>query len=160
MTAKPTVVYLFSVAESIGAVTAKNHLVVHNPAGSGKTLGLATAFMSNVALAATTITAPMRGFRCTYVSGGTLQANSAILKFNSTHPDSVAEIYTDNPTVTLGAAVLNSPPNVEKRTSDVHVAQAEGALLILQPGESFVLRQAAFTVDIFWNISIAWTERP
>jgi len=150
--------YLFSVAESLGAATAKNHLVIHNPTGSGKLLFLSGFFGSHVALAASALTAPLRGFRCSGTpTGGTLQAASAICKFVPTQSDPVAQVFTADPTVTVGPAFLNSPASVEKRASGVHAVDAP-LPFIIAPGNGVVFRQAAFSVDISWNISVLWRE--
>lgn len=150
--------YIFSVAESVGALTAKNHLVLHNPAGSGKKMFLSAYFGSHVTLAPLTLTAPLRAYRCSgSVTGGSLQLDSAVCKFIETQPDPAAEVYTANPTVTLGAAFLNSPANVDKRASAVHAVEAPLPFLLL-PGNGVVFRQEAFSADIFWNISIIWRE--
>lgn len=158
MTVKSNPTYLFSLAESAGSVVAKNHLVIHNPTGSGKTLFLSALFVSHVALAASVLTAPLRGYRYSGTpAGGTLQAASAICKFIPAHPDATAQVYTANPVVTVGAAFLNSPAGVDKRASSVHAVESPLPFLLL-PGNGVVFRQEAFSPDISWNLSVLWRE--
>lgn len=158
MSVKSNPTYIFSMAESVGALTAKNHLVVHNPTGSGKVMTLSAFFGSHVTLAPLSLTAPLRGLRCSGApSGGTLQPASAICKFVPAHPDATAQVFTDNPTVTVGAGFLNSPAAVDKRASAVHGVDAP-LPFVITPGNGVVFRQEAFSADIFWNISVIWRE--
>lgn len=160
MSAKPVVSYDYSMAESVAAVTAKNHLSVFNPVGSGKLLIAGAIFVSFTMTAPGTATTPMRGFRTTAASGGTLVPDADVCKFTTAHPDPVAEIRINNPTCTLGPALFSSPPGVEKRSSVTHqvdVPPGAGRFL-LRPGEGIVLRQGVSTADLFWNLSVVWAE--
>lgn len=161
MSIKPVVTYDYSLAQSIAAITAKNHVSLFNPVGSGKVLSAGGVFVSYTMLATGTLTAPMRGFRCSSASGGTLVDVADICKFNSAHPDPVGEIRIGNPTCTLGPAFFSSPPGVEKRagvTHQVDVPPGAGPFLI-RPGEGIVLRQGISVLDLVWNLSIVWAER-
>lgn len=158
MTIKSLPTYIFSLSESPGSVLAKNHVVIHNPTGSGKVMFLSAFFGSHVALATSVLTAPLRGLRCSGTpSGGLLEEAAATCKFIPAHPDPTAQVFTGNPTVTLGAPFLNSPASVDKRTSAVHGVDAPLPFAIT-PGNGVVFRQEAFSVDISWNISVIWRE--
>ena len=104
---RPT--YVFSEPQVPGVVAATNHLALTNPAGSGKVIILGGVFISQVTNGETAAAQPMRGYRATEVSGGTLENVSGIAKAVSTLPDPVGQIRTGNVTATLGAAWFNSP---------------------------------------------------
>lgn len=157
-----TGVYLFSADEIPGVAAANNYLSLFNPVGSGKNLYAGGVFVSCVAAGGSTVTAPMRGFRITTATGGTLQAASTIAKFITANPDPVAEVRLGNPTTTLGASLFNSPPPLSagNGTTPVHqilIPPNSGPLLIA-PGEGIALRQSTGDVDLRWNLSISWAE--
>jgi hypothetical protein len=156
--------YVYSNAQVPGVATANNFLSLANPVGSGRTITVAGVFLSSVIVADITATAdPMRGWLATAISGGTLQATSAIGKVRSTMPTPVGEIRTGNPAATLGASWFNSPPLLgASKTSSPFVHQvpatiASGTITLL-PGEGTVLRTESGDVDQRWNLSIAWNE--
>lgn len=155
-------VFVFSVGNTAGVVAANNFLSLFNPIGSGKVLSFGSAFISSTTAGGTTVTNPMQGFRITAASAGTLQAASAFGKFITSEPDSVAEVRTDNPTVTLGAQLFNSPPAISATTSstNVHIIPVPGGLqpFTLVEGEGIVLRTALGDTDQRWNLSIVWAE--
>lgn len=154
--------YVFSISNVTGVVAANNYITLVNPSGSGRTVVFGGAFVSSAAAGATSTTEPMRGFRVSAVSAGTLQAASAIAKFNSSNQDAACEVRTNNPTATLGAAIFNSPPTISSSVSStaVHVVAVPPAAgpFILAPGEGIVLRGEAGDVDQRWNLSIVWVE--
>lgn len=157
-----TGVYIFSADEIPGVAAATNYLSLFNPIGSGKTLYVGGAFVSCVTAGGSTVTAPMRGFRITTATGGTLQAVGTIAKFISANPDPVAEVRLGNPTVTLGASVFNSPPPLSagNGTTPVHqvLIPPNSGPFALASGEGLVLRQATGDTDLRWNLSISWAE--
>lgn len=155
--------YVFSQAAHAGTVAAENHLALTNPTGSGKVILIAGVFISQVTTGAVSVTEPMRGFLATGVSGGTLQAASAIGKIRSTMPDPVGQIRLTGVTATLGAAWFNSPTlqgTGASAASFIHQVPATIAAgtLTLLPGESTVLRTEAGSLASLWNLSIAWSE--
>ncbi len=156
--------YVYSQAEVPGVVAPTNYMTLTNPVGSGKTLLFAGAFISSyiVGDTAATITS-MRGYRCSAVSGGTLQAASTVGKFRTSTPDPVGEIRVGSVTATLGQALFNSPPYIgAAKGSSPFVHQVpippQGGTFTLAPGESLVLRTEAGDVDTRWNLSLAWGE--
>ena len=155
-------VYDFSLSNATGVVAANNFISLFNPVGSGKVLSFGTVFVSCALAAGSTNTEPLRGFRITAASGGTLQATSAIAKFITSDPNPVAEVRTGNPTVTAGAAIFNSPPVVSGAAGfgNVHIIPVPGGLapFTLVEGEGIVLATTAGDVDQRWNISIVWSE--
>jgi hypothetical protein len=155
--------YIFSVSNQAGVVAANNFLSLFNPVGSGKILALGGAFVSVVATAAATSPEPMRGFRITAASAGTLQADSAVAKLKTSQDDPVAEVRIGNPTVTLGAALFNVPPAITASggsggfTQDVQLPPNSPAFHLVE-GEGVVLRTAAGDVDQSWNMTLTWAE--
>ena len=96
-----------------GVVAANNFISLFNPVASGVTISLGAAYVSSFAIAADLTPAPLNGFRITAASAGTLQTNStAVSKFQSAMPTSLAEIRTGNPTCTIGAQIFNASPVV------------------------------------------------
>lgn len=157
-----TGVYVFSADEIAGVVAANNYLSIFNPVGSGKNVIFVGAFISSSSAGGSTVTAPMRGFRATLVSGGTLQATSASAKFVTTMPNPVAEIRLNNPTATLDGAIFNSPPPITATQggTPVHAVPVPGGTgpFLLAPGEGIVMRQALSDTDLRWNLSVVWAE--
>ena len=155
--------YAFSMASTPGVLAANNFLSLFVPAAASFNAIVGGVFVSCTTAAASTETEPMRGFRVTTASAGTLQAASAVSKFISAYPNPGAEVRTANPTVTLGAPFFSSPPAISATVGStaVHAVQPPPTALgafILQPGEGLVLRTAAGDVDQRWNISIVWSE--
>lgn len=157
-----TGVYLFSADEIPGIAAATNYLSIFNPVASGKNIYAGGVFISCVTAGGSTVTSPMRGFRITTATGGTLQASSAVAKFISANPDSIAEVRLGNPTVTLGAGIFNSPPPLSagNGTTPVHqiLIPPDSGPFLLAPGEGIVIRQATGDPDLRWNLSISWAE--
>ncbi|HEY6021929.1 MAG TPA: hypothetical protein VIY48_19295 [Candidatus Paceibacterota bacterium] len=155
-------VYDFSLPQAVGVVAANNFISLFNPVGSGRVLSLGSVFISSSTTAASTITEPLRGFRITSATGGTLQTTSAIAHFITSDPDTLAEVRTGNPTVTLGAPFLNSPPfsGGAAGSGTVHVIPVPGGLapFTMVEGEGMVLRTNSGDIDQRWNISIVWSE--
>jgi hypothetical protein len=156
--------YVWSAPAVPGVVAANNFLSLANPIGSGKTILVAGVFISSVIVGDIAATVdPLRGYMATAVSGGTLQAASAIGKVRSTVPAPAGEIRTDNPAATLGAAWFNSPPVIgASKGSSPFVHQVPATIpagsITLLPGEGTVIRTESGDVDQRWNISIAWSE--
>lgn len=154
--------YVFSQDEVPGVVAATNYMTVFNPVGSGKIMIFGAVFISCSTAGASTVTAPMRGFRITAASAGTLQAASATSKFANTMPDPTAEVRIGTVTATLGAAMFNVPPPLSATSG---VAAPHGVLnpypaqaFIFAPGEGIALRQTTGDTDLRWNLSFVWAE--
>lgn len=156
-------VYVWSGANFAGVAAANNFATLFNPVGSGKLISFGGAFVSMVTSAAASATAPMRGVRITAHSGGSLIASSAFGKFDSTYPNSIAEIRTGNPTITAGSFLWNTPPAVTTGAGGgqfihtVNVPPGVGPFL-LREGEGVCVQTAAGDTDQVWNISFAWAE--
>lgn len=155
-------VYVFSADEIPGVAAATNYLSIANPVGSGKLVFFVGAFISSSTAGGSTTTSPMRGFRATAISGGTLRPDSDSAKFITADPDPVAEIRTGNPAATLDGALFNSPPPLSgtQGGTPVHTVPVPGGTgpFILTEGEGIVFRQAVGDTDIRWNLSIVWAE--
>lgn len=156
--------YLFSMDDQPGVVAANNFLSLFNPVGSGKFLYYLGAYVSTyVAGGGSTTRESMQGHAVTAASAGTLQAASAIFKFDSTYPNAGAEVRTGNPTVTVGPNLFNSPPPIGTTSGQYVHAIGEGLLEIggpvkIRPGEGLVFTTDAGNTNQTWNISIAWAE--
>lgn len=157
-------VYIFSAAGLAGVVAANTFLTIYNPVGSGKIVSIGGAFVSMVAAAASGATAPMRGYRFAGApTGGTVQAAATIAKFATAYPNASAEIRLGNPTVTLGAALWNTPPAVTTGAGGgqfIHAVEVPPGVgpFSLAEGEGVALNTSAGDTDQVWNISIAWAE--
>lgn len=153
--------YVFSMDAVTNVATAYNYLSLFNPVGSGKVIIISGIFLSSTLLTSSSITASLRGWRTTAASGGTLQPDSAVGKGQSHIPDPAAQIRTGNPTVTLGAALFNSPSPIQDKAAPVHDVGV-GSLVspfTLVPGEGIVLRsESGIGVGATWNMSIVWAE--
>lgn len=155
-------VYVFSANEINGVAAATNYLSLGNPVGSGKLLYFGGAFISCVTAGGSTVTSPMRGYRATAISAGTLQADATVGKFITSNPDPFAEIRLGNPTATLGAALFNSPPPLSAGNGTTPVHQVpippNTGPFVLAEGEGIVLRQEVGDTDLRWNLSVVWAE--
>lgn len=156
--------YLFSLDDQPGVVAANSFLSLFNPVGSGKFLYYLGSFISTyVTGGGSTTRESMQGHATTAASAGTLQAASAIFKFDSTYPNAGAEVRTGNPTVTVGPNVFNSPPPIGTSTGQyVHSVglglMEFGGAVKIRPGEGIVFMTDAGNVNQTWNISVAWAE--
>lgn len=153
--------YVFSAGNIAGIAAANNFMSLFNPLGSGKTLFFGAAYVSSNAVAGSTNAEPMNGFRITAASAGTLQAASAIGKFQSSMPTPSAEIRTGNPTVTTDAQLFNVPAPVGNQITVPAYAVTVPAVappFILAEGEGIVLRALGGDTDQRWNLSFVWSE--
>lgn len=156
--------YVYSLGAVPGVVAANNFISILNPTGSGKSVSFGAAYISSFALSAALSPAPMNGFRITTATGGVLQTNStAVTKFQSTMPDSICEVRTGNPTVTLGPQIFNASPVVSPAAGastlqSVAAAPAVFPPFTLAPGEGIVLRTTSGLVATLWNMSLVWAE--
>lgn len=153
--------YVYSIGNQAGVVASNNWISVFNPSGSGRVLVFGSAFTSSEAVAGSTNSEPMNIFRTTAASAGTLVAASDITKFQTTMPNSIAEVRTGNPTVTLGSQISNSAPSVGNQVTTIiqGVVPPVGApIFTMVPGEGIVFRTIAGDVDQRWNMSFVWSE--
>lgn len=152
--------YDASFAAIPGVAAANNYVSLFNPVGSGKIMLPTGFFISSTCVTPLDLTDPMRVLRITASSGGNLVATADVAKFSTAHPNHTAELRTGNPTVTLGAAIINSPQPIDKRSSNVHqIDLPPGASFVCRPGEGLVLRTEAGNTGVFWNVSLVWVER-
>lgn len=163
MTAYRPPAYIMSRADISGTAGALNLISLMNPAGSGRVIAFAAAFLSSYSVGAASVTEPVRGHRISAHSGGVLADNATeIARFSTSQPAPAAEVRYGNPTVTLGAAFFNSPPplGVAAGTAFVHEVDppAGAPPFLLLPGEGVAVRVAAGDIDQHFNISIAWSE--
>ena len=156
-----TGLYSFAIADVLGVVAATNYASLFNPVGSGKTLHIyALTYSVYITSAGATTKSSMIVSRANTIAAGTLQAASAINKFNTTFPNSVAEVRTANPTAVLDGAVIGFPPGTIPGAyfGDRITASSPGGSITLLPGEGIVWRDSAGNVNDNFNISFTWSE--
>lgn len=151
--------------EAPGVVAANNFLSLFNPASSGKLITILLYRVYPYSGGAASATASMAAWRISAASGGTLRNNSTdIAKFDTTQPNSIAEIRTGNPTVTLVNTVPVSavPPAITAAGAGIGAAVSveppSGTLFRIRPGEGVVARTSAGDVDQVWTLSFSWYE--
>lgn len=163
-TALTGLVYTTLVEDVTGVVAANNFLSVFNPVGSGKNLVIAQFVCFPYATAATSPTVNMDVQRISAASAGTQLAAANIGKFDTTQVNSVAEVRTLNPTVTLTGTVpiIAIPPAVTSSaagaSSTINLIPPSGSLFICRPGEGVVARTASGAVGQKWSLGFSWSE--
>lgn len=145
------VAYVFNTIDQPGVVAANNFVSIFNPVGSIRTIGASNASNS------------LGVYRVTAASGGSLTAAANILKFDTASANSIAEVRTGNPTVTL----LNSTPAYSaappQGAGQINTVPAQsfvpsGLLALCHPGEGIVFQTAAGNTNQMWGIGVAWYE--
>lgn len=154
--------YVFNLPDQTGVVAANNYLSVFNPVASGKTLvligGSMACYLGN---GASNVEVSVQAFRITAATVGTLQAASAICKFQTAYANPVAEVRTGNPTVTVGAPFASLPPVIQPSTNNFvyQIMQPPGAgAFTLAAGEGVVFRTTSGDTDEQYNFNIVWGE--
>lgn len=157
--------YSAMVFEAPGVVAANNFLSIFNPASSGKLITVLLYRVYPYSGAAASATNSMAAWRTSAASGGTLRNNSTDLaKFDTTQPNSIAEVRHGNPTCTLVNTfpVAAIPPAITAAGAGVGTAGSveppSGTFFRIRPGEGVVARTAGGDVDQVWTIAISWYE--
>ena len=152
--------YGFSMHDIPGVVAANNFLSVFNPLGSGKNVYAILSNVSRYSISGATSPNSMSIFRITAASAGTLQAASTIAKGNTSQANTIVEVRTGNPTVTLGAELVSYGPPIATNSAPNSDQVAGNPVIpfILAPGEGLVYRTAAGDTDQLWNLSQYWAE--
>ncbi|QIA28795.1 hypothetical protein [Streptomyces phage JXY1] len=88
----PRGVYLHSIAAVPGTVAEQTFITLMNPVGSGRVMTLGTIALSYSNTSPATVVDPVRGWRISAHSGGSLVAASGIGKFSTTMPNATAEV--------------------------------------------------------------------
>jgi len=159
--------YIFAVVDAAGVAAANNFLALFNPSTSTKVVYLFLAKVSAYSVALAVTKNSIRTTRITASSVGTLQAASAIGKFDTRSPNPTAEVRTGNPTVTAAAEVFAVPPqdvitaagaNTPK-TDELSPVQITETPIRLAAGEGVVMRQTiAGDVDQTFDMIVIWAE--
>lgn len=163
-TAITGLVYTTLVEDQTGVVAANNFLSVFNPVGSGKNIIVAQFVCFPYATAAAAPTVNMDVQRISAASVGTLLAAANINKFDTTQVNSIAEVRTGNPTVTLVGTVpvIAIPPAVTGAaagaSSTINIIPPSGSLFICRPGEGIVARTSSGSVGQKWSLGFSWSE--
>ena len=159
--------YAFIVTRQAGqSASTYNFLSLFNPSGSGKALRLEHAQMANYAIAQASVATPFLLSRTTAASGGTLQASSDICKYRTPDPNTVGEVRTGNPAVTLGASLWNFTPPFQLSTPGALSAVVQDVSfpeywdrITLAPGEGIVFHQTDVgDADQRLNLILSWSE--
>ena len=156
--------YTTLIRNTLGVVAANNFLSVFNPVGSGKTIVIGQFVCYPYATAAAAPTDNMEVWRTTAAFVGTLLAAASINKFDTAQPNSIAEVRTGNPTVTLlgTVPVLAIPPAVTSAGGGVSattsIVPPSGTLFTVRAGEGVVARTPAGSVGQTWSLGFSWLE--
>lgn len=158
-TPRPRGVYLHSISGVQGTVADQTFITLMNPVGSGRNMTLGTVAISYSNTSPATEPSPMRGWRISASTGGTLIAPANIAKFNTLSPNAVGEVRIGNPTATFVYPIFNSPPPIDNRSSNVHTVDIPpGATFLMRPGEGIALRKTVGVTSAFWNLTVVWAE--
>lgn len=165
--------YSFNLASINGQASAYVFCSLFNPSGSGKTVLLQQVQVTPYAATDSTVLVSTQLARITAASGGTLTYDPAaptndVVKLQTSHPDSVVEIRTANPTVTAGGVIGRfAPPIQQSLTSgtytpsqqEISFAADQWGLFTLEEGEGVAFRQtSAGSTNHRWPFTIAWSE--
>lgn len=155
--------YVTGIVDAAGVVAANNFLSIFNPSGSGKTIVFYSVDLKAYAIATTSGESSMKVFRTTAASGGTLKAAGDIHKILTASGNSIAEVRTGNPSVTLGVNgvyLFSWPPSVTASSGGTvasnAVAPAPGFVCL--PGEGIVFSTSGGDTDMRWGIDVTWAE--
>lgn len=162
MTRRELPTFLYSLAGVAGSAAAYNFVSLFNPANSGKALIPSGVFVSSTSASSSSVAAPLRGYRISAASGGTLQATSSLVCMAG-HLDgtfSVAEVRIDNPTCTIGSPIFSSPALQANNQVLIHDVELPTGTppFTLNPGQGVVLRTISGTANITWNMTLVWSE--
>lgn len=155
--------YTFNLPDQTGVVAANNFFSLFNPITNTKNITIYRATVTPWTSAASNTFVSMQALRITAASGGTVVAPSTISKFNTSQPDSIADIRTANPTVTTTGITLFSaaPPlsaGAQGATAQLVTDIPSGSTFVLQPGQGVVATTASGNTGQKWNFSITWLE--
>ena len=156
--------YIYSQAEIPIQAAGYNYISLFNPVGSNKVGVIAGIIVSHSLFTSSSVAAPLRGWRTTAASGGTLRTVAAneIAKVQTIYPDPVCEIRTGNPTCTRTAPLFNSPPPIQDKANWLHEINLPTGLLpfTIRPGEGIVLRaESGIGQSADWNMTVVWAEQ-
>lgn len=158
----PTVTgaYFTVLADDAGTAALKNHLSVFNPVGSGKSYTIQLAVISAYSVASVNSGTSMDVFRTTTAapSGGTVIPAQ---KFSTSLPNSLADIRTGNPTVTLLSSnpIAAFAPPFGAAGVGGSITSLTGSAFVIAPGEGVVFQAQTGNANCRWNIELAWTEK-
>lgn len=156
--------YLYSVVDAPGVVATNNFLSVFNPVGSGKTIIFYAGIILPWATAGTSTASSLLVNRITAASGGSAVAPANINKFISAQPNSIADVRTGNPTVTVtGSPTQGIPPALTGSGAGVGAQgggqSPPGASFVCVPGEGLVMRTLLGNTNQLWNLTFIWVEQ-
>lgn len=158
-TPRPRGVYLHSIAGVQGTVADQTFITLMNPASNTRNMTLGTVAISYSNTMPATEPAPIRGWRISASTGGTLINQADIGKFSTLMPNAVGQVRIGNPTATFVQPLFNSPAPIDNRSSNVHTVEIPpGAMFLMRPGEGMAIRKTVGVTSAFWNITIVWAE--
>ncbi len=161
-------IYSFSLVDVPGVAAANRFLSVFNPAANPNTMVLLGVYVCSYSVAIAATKNSLRLTRITAATVGTLQAITAINRFQTAiDPNPTMEVRTANPTVTLAAEIKAFGPNeVITAAGTTAVSQQEflpnpnWGEFVLVPGQGVAVHQTiAGDVDQTYNIVVVWAER-
>lgn len=162
MSVKPLPVYQYAVVKESGVSgSAHEFLSVFNPAGSGVVMLALGLVVESYSLAATTSDEPLRLFRTSATSGGTLITAATITRFDPLHDAPKCVTRVSGPAVTkTGLELLGVGPVVSVGTgsSGSTFAPPPGVGAKIYPGTGITFGTLGGDTDQRWNIQFTWGE--
>lgn len=156
-----TGVYVTAVVDAPGVVAANTFIALYNPPASGLNLYMTAFAVSAYVATDAAVVGSVELRRFSGPSGG-VDSTAGIVKVNSASPTPSAQVFTSNPTVTLGNSFGAVPPPLSAGSFN-GVAQVlinAPVPVVLAEGEGILWRTAAGDVDQRWNLGFTWVEIP
>lgn len=155
--------YSFAVRDAAGAVAANNFISFFNPANSGKVMLAFVGIVTSYAVGVSTTDVSLTSRFITDATGGTLVPSSEIYRLRNDWPNSVLEVRTGNPTVTLTSlgTIGNFAPPITSGvggTTPSGLSAPSAAGVPFAPGQGFVWRTESGNVNQRWNLQFIWVE--
>jgi hypothetical protein len=154
--------YFHAAIDMPGVVAANTFLSIFNPVGSGKTVSFFSIAPDSYATGASSTPSSLVVDRTTAASGGTQIAAANINKLITIQPNSIAEVRTNNPTITKSGITLYSwPPPLATGvggSSSAYSSVPPGQGFFCLPGQGIALSTPAGNINQVWSIKVTWAE--
>lgn len=149
-----------------GQASAYRFVALMNPANSGKNIIFEEASVLAYASVSVISNTALSLYRITSATGGSVQSDSIVNKFQTAYPNPTMELRTANPTVVTGARLFAFAPPVQGLTVGALSPSPQTVMfnhveLVLAQGEGVAfLQEAAGLTGHQYNIYSRWTEQP
>lgn len=156
-------VYAYNAADVPGVVASNNFVSLFNLSTSIKTIAWLAFTIHRYTIGTSSTATSMGLYRITAASGGTSVAASTLTKAVTSQTNSVMDVRTGNPTLTLlsGIPVYTAPPPLGNGVANVIPSATTppgGVLAISLPGEGLAFNTAAGNVNQIWGFQVIWAE--